>query len=126
MRKNHIIIVALIAITGISFVSYNLTIGATVGPGDHADYTVAAKDMIREFQSSSGSANKKYSHKLVAVKGTVTEIDKDLIIFNDTIACRLQDADASIKTNQVVTLKGKFENFDDFMGEIRLNHCIKF
>jgi predicted phosphodiesterase len=40
-----------------------------------ADYTVTAIDFIREFRRDNAAANKKYSEKIIAVNGNVSETE---------------------------------------------------
>jgi hypothetical protein len=40
-----------------------------------ADYTVNAKDLIREFQKNDSLANKKYAEKIIIVNGIVSEME---------------------------------------------------
>ena len=47
-----------------------------------ADYSVEAMPFIREFEKDNAAANKKYSEKIIAVKGIVSAIEKADTTFN--------------------------------------------
>ncbi len=40
-----------------------------------ADYTLNATDFMKEFQQNDSLANKKYTEKIISIKGTVSEIE---------------------------------------------------
>ena len=92
---------------------------------EDAAYTVSSKTITTEFSSNVDLANKKYLEKAIVIKGTVTKITGKEIIIDNTIICNLKELDSSIQKNQVITLKGRVVGYDDLMGEIKLDQCLK-
>ncbi len=84
-----------------------------------ADFTIAATDLLKEFQSNDSLANKKYTEKIIAVSGVVSEIEMAdttaNVKFSDSttgnyiiFAFQQQDlADAKkLQKGQTVSIKG--------------------
>lgn len=84
-----------------------------------ADYSVEAMPFIREFEKDNAAANKKYSEKIIAVKGIVSAIEKADTTFNvkmqndstgSYISFGFQANDAekvkNLKAGDAVTIKG--------------------
>jgi hypothetical protein len=65
--------VLLLAAAGITW--YIFTERFTNTAERKADYSVNAIDFIKEFQRNDGLANKKYTEKIITVKGIVSEIE---------------------------------------------------
>jgi hypothetical protein len=42
---------------------------------EKADFSIAASDLLKEFQTNDSLANKKYTEKIIAVTGIVSEIE---------------------------------------------------
>jgi hypothetical protein len=87
------------------------------------DFTVEALPFIQEFKQDLASANKKYSEKIVLVKGNVAEIEKADSTVNlkmvDTVtgsyvifAFQPQDAEKvkQVKQGDLVSIKGSCSN----------------
>lgn len=66
-------LLALLAGAGVVWYIFNDTFADT----SHikADYTVNARDLIREFQQNDSAANRKYSEKIILVRGVVTAVE---------------------------------------------------
>jgi len=88
-------------------------------------YTVDAKTLISEFESSDSAANTKYLGKIVQVSGMVKQVDKDdegkyTVVLGDTaemssVRCAMDSVHAanatSLQRGQSVKVKGAFTGF---------------
>ena len=117
-----IIVVAILAFTGFNYVMYG---GARNLSSEEASYTVSSKIISSEFASNIEVANKKYLEKAIIIKGTVTKITDKEIIIDNSIICNLKEVDSTIKKDQLITLKGRVVGYDDLMGELKMDQCLK-
>ncbi|WP_310560595.1 OB-fold protein [Flavobacterium sp.] len=125
--KKKIIAVAIVVIGIAGFAGYNYVMhgGARNLSNEDASYTVSSKSITTEFSSNVDVANKKYLEKAIVIKGTVTKITGNEIIIDNMIICNLKELDPSIQKDQTITLKGRVVGYDDLMGEIKLDQCLK-
>ena len=74
-HKNVVIgiLILLLGTTGVAW--YIFTEKFTDTAEKKADYTVSASEFIKEFQQNENLANKKYTEKIISIKGTVSEIE---------------------------------------------------
>ncbi len=73
--KYLLIGILIILLTGVVIVWYIFT-EKFIDTAEHKpDFTVNAMDFIKEFQQNEDAANKKYIEKMVAINGTVSEIE---------------------------------------------------
>jgi hypothetical protein len=125
--KRKIIAIAIVVMAIAGFAGYNYVMhgGARNLSNEDAAYTVSSKSITTEFSSNVDTANKKYLEKAIIIKGTVTKITGKEIIIDDTIICNLKELDPTIQKDQTITLKGRVVGYDDLMGEIKLDQCLK-
>ena len=105
-----------------------------------ADFSVNATDLIKEFVSSEDAANKKYLNKILAVKGTVKNVEsaQSTIVLGDTsdmsgVRCVIDSTAnstiGSLQKGAVITIKGAITGFNkDETGllgsDVQLNRCV--
>jgi transcription elongation GreA/GreB family factor len=108
-----------------------------------AAYTVKADELINEFEKSDAASEKKYLGKVLAVNGTVKQIDKDsdgnyTIVIGSSAAmsavrCSMDSTISnelmSIKEGEEVAVKGTFTGYQkDETGllgsDIQLNRAV--
>jgi len=65
--------IALLAVAVVVWYIFTDTFGDT--SRIKADYSVKARDLITEFQQNDSLANRKYTEKIIAVSGVVTEVE---------------------------------------------------
>lgn len=126
-KKTKIILFSILVVGIVGFAAFNYVMhgGARNLSNEDAAFTVSSKNITNEFASNTEIANKKYLEKAIIIKGTVTKITNKEIIIDNTIICNLKELDPSIQKNQVITLKGRVVGYDDLMGEIKLDQCLK-
>jgi hypothetical protein len=117
-----IVVVGIIAFIGFNYVMYG---GARNLSNEETSFTVTSKSISNEFATNIEGSNKKYLEKAIAIKGTITKVTGNEVVIDNSIICNLKDFDASIKKDQVVTLKGRVVGYDDLMGELKLDQCFK-
>jgi tRNA_anti-like len=117
-----IVVIGILGLTGYNYLMHG---GARNLSAEDAAFTVSSKNITNEFASNTETANKKYLEKAIIIKGTVTKITNKEIIIDNTIICNLKELDPSIQKNQFITLKGRVVGYDDLMGEIKLDQCLK-
>ncbi|NDP27129.1 MAG: hypothetical protein GZ087_06855 [Flavobacterium sp.] len=117
--------IALIGIVGFTGFNYLMHGGARNLSNEDAAFTVSSKAITGEFASNVDIANKKYLEKAIVIKGIVTKITDKEVTIDHSIICNLKDLDATIKKNQMITLKGRVVGYDDLMGELKIDQCLK-
>jgi len=86
-------------------------------------FTVTSAAIVAEFTSNAEASNKKYLEKPVAVSGTVTSVSANEVILDNAVNCNFATANATVKMNQKVTVKGRVVGYDDLLGELKLDQC---
>jgi CTP-dependent riboflavin kinase len=128
MSKKIKIILLSIVLAGIAgFAGFNYVMhgGARNLSNEDAAYTVSSKSITDEFSTNVDMANKKYLEKAIIIHGKVTKITGKEITIDNSIICNLKDVDATIQKDQTITLKGRVVGYDDLMGELKLDQCLK-
>ncbi len=108
-------------------------LASMTGPGIvYPDFTVAANDLLKEFESNEQASNKKYWDKVLSVEGMVKDVTRDdrgfySVILGDTtslssVRCSIDSIHgneaASVKRGHIVSVKGICSgyNADDMLG----------
>jgi hypothetical protein len=124
-RKSIAIVILVIGLIGASSYYYVMHGGERNLSTEDTAYTVSSKSIVNEFATNVENSNKKYLEKAIAIKGIVTKITGKEIIIDNTIVCILKELDATIEKGKTITLKGRVVGYDDLMGEIKLDQCLK-
>ena len=104
------------------------------------DITISAIALLRAFEKDSGSANKQYLGKILAVNGIIKSIEKEdkdvTVILGDagnmsSVRCSMDTTYAvkiaSYKEEQQITITGACTGFnkDELLGsDVILNRCV--
>jgi hypothetical protein len=141
-RKTSLLLILLIIVLGMAWYAWK-EFGRTNPDlkNTKPDYTIAATELIREYEMNDSAANSKFNGKVVEIKGNVKKVEKDdmgyytIILGTDTILssvrCSMdtthqQDA-AMIRAGTSVTVRGACTGFNkDEMGlgsDVILNRC---
>lgn len=116
--------IALLIIVIVAFLGYNYIYQ------DHRDiesetaaFTLTAEDITNDFEINPSDAESKYLNKTIIISGIITELNSKQITVNDKVFCQLNNPTNILKTNQEVTLKGRFIGYDNLLEEIKLDQC---
>ena len=90
---------------------------------EEAEFIIPSKVINAEFTADVAKATLNYSDKTIAISGKVTAFSDSIVTIDNTIICNFSTPDASIKTDQSVSIKGRLVGFDDLMGELKLDQC---
>jgi len=87
--------------------------------------TIESIDLISFYQDNPDNANTRFLDKFILVIGTITDIEKNIIILDSSIVCKLDPS--QIITNQIninneVSVKGRCIGYDDLLEEVRIDH----
>lgn len=93
--------------------------------GEKASLEISANTLIEHYEQSTDSANAVYLDQVVLLEGEVVEVDSASITMAPGVFCHLHsEADiSSIKSGDVVKVKGRVVGFDDLFGEVRMDNC---
>jgi len=124
-KKPLIVVLSLLVIVLIGFIGYNYVMhgGERDLSKEETNFTVSSKNISDEFTANIDASNKKYLEKAVAISGTITAVSATEVTVDHSIICSLKNADAKIKKDQAVTVKGRVVGYDDLMGELKLDQC---
>ncbi|MGL2966779.1 OB-fold protein [Flavobacterium sp. XGLA_31] len=126
MKKFVKILAVVIVIGAVGFFSaryYAYHGGKRDIQSETAAFNITSKNIVAEFTADADKSNKKYLEKPVAVSGTITSVNGKEIILDNSVNCNFTTADASVKTGQDVTVKGRVVGYDDLLGELKLDQC---
>ena len=87
--------------------------------------TIKSIDLISFYQDNPNNVNTRFLDKIILVIGTITDIEKNIIILDNSIVCTLDPS--QIITNQIninneVSVKGRCIGYDDLLEEVRIDH----
>ena len=87
--------------------------------------TIESIDLISFYQDNPDDSNSRFLDKIILVIGTITHIEKNIIILDNSIVCTLDPS--QIITNQIninneVSVKGRCIGYDDLLEEVRIDH----
>lgn len=88
--------------------------------------TIESIDLISFYQDNPDNANTRFLDKIILVIGTITDIEKNIIILDNSIVCTLdpsQIINDQININTKVSVKGRCIGYDDLLEEVRIDHC---
>ncbi|WP_181369466.1 OB-fold protein [Flavobacterium album] len=102
---------------------YLMTGGGRDLATENAEYSVASKNIVTEFESNSTTATKKYIDKAIEVEGVVTEVKDSVVILDKTVICKMQQKEGNLSLGAPVKIKGRCIGFDDLMEELQLDQC---
>ncbi len=121
--KKKLIVLLIIVIAGIAGYNYIYKDHRNIEK-EKAAFTLKSTELSNEFLVSSSDSEKKYLNKTIEISGKVTEVDNNTLIIDNNIFCQfLNPISNSIKTNTVITIKGRFIGYDDLLEEIKLDQC---
>lgn len=123
MKKKILVTVLLLLIiaTGLYFYMYKSHRDITT---EKADFSVSVSQLQQEFLQDNAASNKKYLDKTIEIKGKITNIDLpgNSIVVDEKLYAVFRDSVLNqMKTNQEVTVKGRFIGYDDLLEEFKLD-----
>lgn len=127
MLKRRLKILGLLAVILIvSFLSmryYAYNAGKRDIQSEETAFAVSSKVIVTDFTSNTTASNKKYLEKPIAVSGTITSVNDNEVILDNSVNCNFLTASNSLKKDQKVIIKGRVVGYDDLLGEVRLDQC---
>ena len=127
MTKKKIVIagIAIVVVIAAAYIYYQYNRTVQGLNNVQADYSVNATELINEYVSNETVANQKYQNKILAVKGTVKNVENagsgGIVILGDTtnmssVRCVLDSStnakDAALQKGAVITIKGAITGFN--------------
>ena len=89
------------------------------------DDTIESIDLVSFYQDNPDNANTRFLDKIILVIGTITDIEKNIIILDNSIVCKLDPSQMiteQININTEVSVKGRCIGYDDLLEEVRIDH----
>ncbi len=116
-------LIALIILLVVTYIGYNYVMAT---PKDiqtsKADYSLDSSIFSKEFTTDLVASEKKYTKKVVSLKGKITEVENDGITINKTVYCKL-DKTTGLKVGNQIEVKGLFIGYDELLEIIKLDQC---
>lgn len=116
-----IVILILLAICGYTGYSY------LYKPHDQisditASYSGASEALLSKIQNNPDAWNA----KVVELIGKISSLEEGGVILDGSIYCQLDEklTNTSLKKDQIITIKGYVNGYDDLLNELKLNQCI--
>ena len=89
------------------------------------DDTIESIDLVSFYQDNPDNANTRFLDKIILVIGTITDIEKNIIILDNSIVCTLDPSQIitqQININNEISVKGRCIGYDDLLEEVRIDH----
>ncbi|WP_264564460.1 OB-fold protein [Flavobacterium sp. N3904] len=124
-KKAKLIILIPIIIGLFGFFAYNYVMygGARNLTTEETIFAVTSSSISSEFITNIEKANEKYLEKAITIKGKITASNTNNVILDGVIICSCNNQELPIKTEEIVTVKGRVVGYDDLMGELKLDQC---
>ena len=87
--------------------------------------TIESIDLISFYQDNPDDSNTRFLDKIILVIGTITDIEENIIILDNSIVFTLdpsQIINDQINVNTEVSIKGRCIGYDDLLEEVRIDH----
>jgi hypothetical protein len=87
--------------------------------------TIAATDLIQNFQSDEKAAIVRFANQTIVIYGNVTDLDleNNSIMINDGVFVQMVALDKQLNVSDSIKIKGRLVGFDDLMGEIIIDQA---
>jgi hypothetical protein len=93
-----------------------------------ASLEFTADALMDVFRADAAAATQELNNKVIAVSGSITAMEDNTFILNETVVCRFGDQPGGHLEDYApgteVKLKGRFVSFDDMLEEVRLDFCV--
>lgn len=125
MKKTLIVIVVIVVVGGLLGYFYVFHKPHRNISSEKADFTESAADLVEAYKSNAESANAKYLDHVLAVKGTISEVDSSHVKLEEGVYCNLAKGAKSedFIPGSSVQLKGRVVGYDELFNEVRMDFC---
>lgn len=89
---------------------------------EEAKEHISANDLKQEFLANPELALGKYIDKVIAVKGSATEVSDEAIILSDAVYCVFETKTEGVVGSEII-VKGRVVSYDDLFEQVRLDFC---
>lgn len=91
---------------------------------EKAEYALTSLEISNEFLKNSSNSEIKYLNKTIEVTGHISEVNKNNLTISETVFCQFNEPlKSSIKTNNLIQIKGRVIGYDDLLEQIKLDQC---
>lgn len=89
---------------------------------EKAEFNTTAEVLIKEYINDLETNINRYLDKIIQLKGTITEVDKESFTLNKVIVCYADSITlSSVENNSSVIVKGRNIGFDELLELIKLD-----
>jgi len=89
---------------------------------EKAAFTMKSSELIKEYTTNLTAATATYLDKTIQLKGLVTGVDDESFILNEVVICYTDSLTlVSVKSNSIITVKGRNIGFDELLENIKLD-----
>ena len=121
------IIILLIAISIVSFLSYNYIYqGHRNIRLEEARYSLTSDSLFRHFKNNQIDANELYNNQILALSGSIKSISNDYFILSPGIVCSIDSTFTlpNLDSIETINIKGRCIGFDDLFLEVKMDKII--
>lgn len=122
LQKSKLLFIVLFSIALIGFGGYSYIYKSHKNiESAKVNYNGKSIDFLKEVKDNPSL----WLDKIIVLTGTISQIDKNGIILDNTIYCQFKNLENSKLSNQTqITIKGNMIGYDDLLEEVKLNQCI--
>lgn len=115
--------ISLLVIAILAVISYNYLYQ------DHRDVAASeavesfsTSELIKLFTDADSKNDLKALDQVIALTGSVTQVNEGQIIMDDQIFVEIEDF-TGVEVQQQITIKGRCLGYDDLMGEVKIDQA---
>ncbi|MEZ7838042.1 MAG: hypothetical protein QMC03_04035 [Flavobacteriales bacterium] len=90
---------------------------------EKASLSITSTELYKAFSTPSHS-NTEYINAIIEFQGILTSVEKDLIVIQPNIVCKLDSnfSSANLNAGDTLLLKGRCIGFDDLFMEVKMDN----
>ncbi|MDG1728627.1 MAG: hypothetical protein P8K68_12640 [Algibacter sp.] len=89
------------------------------------EFVVSSQSLFQQFAKNPSNSEIKYLNKTIDVSGVISEVNKQYLVLNDNIFCKLEKPhDLSNLAEDRILIRGRLIGYDDLLNEIKLDQCV--
>lgn len=123
--KRALVIIGVLLIGAIGTILYFWNMPHRDISAEEAKYEITASQLYQAFSEDQQKAGEKYLDQVVQVTGTISKKEKNAVVLDKQIYCRM-DSTAEVPkggAGSSIVLKGRVMNYDDLFSQVRMDFC---
>lgn len=122
--KSLLKIAGILAVLGASYAIYMFNKPHRDITGESASLEITAQVLVEDYAADETAANTKFIDKVIAVSGTVLEVDGEHVKLEPGVTFSGDFSEAKLQVGNSTTVKGRIVGYDELFEEVSLDNGI--